>query len=162
SYSFVWSSPSRWREEIRFPGYERIRVGDPKGYWQKSGLGYQPQIIFQLDLLLHLKEALRVRSKQTLGKIKNHDKNGIRQRCTEVKWATGTDRLMCFDDDRDILLSIDYPKAEYQISPDISRIEYSAFNAVGEKLAPYEIHALKDKKVIAAVKVLEISPISKE
>jgi len=52
-YSLDWVSPSKWREEMRFGKYERLRVGDGKGYWQTSGLNYQPEIIFQLDTLLH-------------------------------------------------------------------------------------------------------------
>ena len=67
-YTLDWVSPSKWREEIRFGQYQRLRVGDAKGYWQTTGLSYQPQIIFQLDTLLHLKNALKVRSKQSLGK----------------------------------------------------------------------------------------------
>jgi hypothetical protein len=45
-YSLDWVSPSKWREEIRFRKYERLRVGDAKGYWQTTGLSYQPPIIF--------------------------------------------------------------------------------------------------------------------
>jgi hypothetical protein len=45
-YTFNWVSPSQWREEIRLGSYERLRVRDPKGYWQKSELNYQPEIIF--------------------------------------------------------------------------------------------------------------------
>ena len=41
----VWVSPIHWREEYRFPNYERVRVHDAKGYCQKGGLSFQPQII---------------------------------------------------------------------------------------------------------------------
>lgn len=162
SYSFVRLSPSRWREEIRFEGYERIRVGDSKGYWQKSRLGYQPESVFQLDTLLHVGGTLKVASNQTLGAIKSHEKNGLRQKCTEVKWPWGTDRVLCFDEDKGSLVRIDYPTVGFQIAPEISRIEYSAFNVLGEKLVPYEVRALRGKKVIAAIKVLEISLVPKE
>jgi len=70
-YSLDWVSPSKWREEIRFGKYERLRVGDANGYWQTNGLNYQPEIIFQLDTMLHIKDTIRVRSKQSLGKVKN-------------------------------------------------------------------------------------------
>jgi hypothetical protein len=59
-YSFEWISPSRWREEILFGNYTRVRVRDANGYWQKSGLSYQPEIIFHLDALIHVKNLLRV------------------------------------------------------------------------------------------------------
>jgi glucan biosynthesis protein len=65
-YVFDWVSPSQWREQIQFANYERLRVRDAKGYWQKSALDYQPELIHQLSGLLHLKEVLSVRPKQTL------------------------------------------------------------------------------------------------
>jgi hypothetical protein len=156
-YTLNWVSPSQWREEIRFGNYERIRVRETKGYWQKSALTYQPEIIFQLDTLLHLKEALRVASRLTLGKVKNRDKAGVRQRCLEVKWTKSTERVMCFDETTGTLISIEYPRGENQNPPEITRIEYGAFNAVGGKLIPYEIRALREQKTVAAIKVLEIS-----
>ncbi len=161
-YTLDWVSPSQWREEIRFGNYERLRVRDAKGYWQKSGLSYQPEIIFQLDTILHLEDALRVGPKQTLGKVRNREKAGVRQRCTEVKWTRGTDRIMCFDEANSALVSVEYPRGENQNPPEISRIEYRAFSAVGGKLVPYEIRALKTRKVIAAVRVLEIAKITEE
>jgi TonB family protein len=161
-YSLDWVSPSKWREEIRFGKYERVRVGDAKGYWQTTGLSYQPEIIFQLDTLLHLKEALRVRSKQSLGKVKDRGKGGLRQKCTEVKWTKGTERIMCFDEANGALASVEYPRGENQNPPEISRIEYDDFKVVGEKLIPYGIRALKEGKVFAAVKVMEIAKITEE
>src|SRR5258708_36432056 len=142
-YSLDWVSPSKCRAEIRFGKYERLRVRDAKGYWQTSGLSYQPEIIFQLDTLLHLEDALRVGPKQTLGKVRNREKAGVRQRCTEVKWTRGTDRIMCFDEANSALVSVEYPRGENQNPPEISRIEYRAFSAVGGKPVPYEIRALK-------------------
>jgi len=161
-YSLDWVSPSKWREEIRFGKYERLRVGDAKGYWQTTGLSYQPEIIFQLDTLLHLKDAFKVRPRQSLGKVKNRGKAGLRQNCTEVKWTTGTERIMCFDEANGALVSVEYPRGENQNPPEISRIEYGAFNTVNGKLVPHEIRALKDRKVIASVRVLEIAKITEE
>ena len=161
-YTFNWVSPSQWREEIRFGTYGRLRVRDEKGYWQKSGLSYQPGIIFHLDRMLHLKDAVKVGSKQTLQKVKKREKSGIRQQCTEVKWVSATERIMCFDEANGVLVSVEYPRRENQNPPEISRIEYGAFNSVGGKLVPYEIRALRDGKVIAAVKVVEITKITEE
>lgn len=161
-YTLDWVSPSQWKEEIRFGNYERLCVRDAKGYWQKTGLSYQPEVVFQLDTILRLKDAFRVGSKQTLGKVRNREKAGGRQKCTEVKWTTGTDRIMCFDEANGALVSVEYPRGENQNPPEISRIEYGAFNAVGAKLVPYEIRALKDRKVVAAVKVLEIAKITEQ
>lgn len=161
-YTLNWASPSHWREEIRFSNYERLRVYDTNGYWQRSSLSYQPEVIFQLDELLDLKEVLTVQSKQTLGDVKKRGKEGARQECTEVKSPQRTDRIMCFDETTGGLASVEYPKAERQNPPEISRIEYSAFNAVNGKLIPYETRAFRDKKLIAAAKILEITKTSQE
>jgi TonB family protein len=161
-YTFDWASPSEWREEIRFANYIRIRVGDAKGYWQTSELNHQPEVIFLVDKLLHLKDAAMVGAKQTLGKVNNRKNAGVLQNCTEVKWRSGTDRTLCFDDSNGTLISIEYPAGENQHPREISRIEYSSFNAVAGKLVPYEVQALTDRKVIAAVKVLEISKVTEE
>jgi len=166
-YTFEWISPSRWREEILFGNYTRVRVRDANGYWQKSGLSYQPEIIFHLDALIHVKNLLRVGSKQTLGKVKNRRKDGVREQCTDVKWSSQTERTLCFDEGTGALLSVEYPAIEYstvarQNPPEISRIEYGAFNTVAGKPIPYEIRALRDGKVILAVKIVEIAKITEE
>jgi len=135
-YVVTWQSSSRWREELEIANYKRIRVHDAKGYWQQSTLGIQPEIIFQLDSLLDFKTVLKVGAKQVLGKVKSHDKDGVRQKCTEVKWASGTERILCFDEANGNLLTVEYPRSENQNPPDISRIEYRAFNKLGDRRIP--------------------------
>jgi len=63
-YIVNWVSPVRWREEVRFPNYERVRVYDAKGYWQKSGLNFQPEIIRELDSMVDFK-VLKIRAKES-------------------------------------------------------------------------------------------------
>ena len=161
-YSVNWVSPSRWREEVEIANYKRLRVHDAKGYWQQSSVTFQPQIIFQLDTLLDFKTVLKVSGKQVLGKVKSRNKDGVRQKCIEVKWTTGTERILCFDDAAGNLLSVDYSKFENQNSPDISRIEYSAFNKIGERRIPFEVRAFRDRTVVVTSKVLEMTPITEE
>jgi TonB family protein len=161
-YRVTWSSPSRWREELQIAGYTRVRVHDEKGYWQQSTLNFQPEGIFQLDTLLELKIVLKVGGKQVLGKVKSREKGGVHQNCTDVKWPTITERILCFDDATGNLLSVEYPELEHQNPPDISRIEYSEFNKVGERRIPFEVRAIRGRTVVAAVKVLEIKQTTDE
>jgi TonB family protein len=160
SYTYDWVSPSKWRELIHFGNYERLRVGTENGYWQKTGIDYQPEVIFQLETLLNLKRALRLSPKQFLGKVKMHEKDGIRQSCAEIKRQSGTDRILCFSEDTGVLLSMEYPRAENQSLPEISRIDYSSFNTIAGKLVPHEVQALRDGKLVASVKVLEIAKVT--
>jgi len=159
-YSINWISPSRWREELEIANYKRLRVHDSKGYWQQSTLSFQPEIIFQLDSILDFKTVLKIGPKQSLGKVKTREKDGVRQKCTEVKWTTGTERVLCFDEANGNLLSVEYPRAENQNPPDISRVEYSAFNKLGDKRIPYEVHAFHDRTASVTTKVKEVTPIT--
>jgi hypothetical protein len=77
-----------------------------------------------------------------------------------VKGNRVIDRVLSFDDANGTLASIEYPQIEKQFPPEISRIEYSAFSPVAGKLVPYEIRALQGRKVIAEMKVLEITKIT--
>ena len=161
-YTVNWISPVRWREELRFVNYERVRVHEAKGYWQKSGVDFRPEIIFQLDRVLNSKSTLKIGPKQNLGKVKSRDKDGVRQSCTEEKSEKVTDRILCFDEANGNLVSVEYQKNDNQNPPEISRIEYSAFHNVGEKRLPFEIQAFSEKKVLATVRVLELRSIAEE
>jgi hypothetical protein len=159
NYIFDWVSPTEWREEIKFANYERLRVRDAKGYWQKSTLDFQPMLVYQLSGMLHVKDVLKIRSVQALGKVKSREKDGVRQSCMAVNWAKATDRVLCFDDSNGALIGIEYPQNDRQAPPPISRIEFGAFRSVGGKLVPSEVRALKDGKTVATVKVLELTEV---
>jgi hypothetical protein len=159
TYVFDWISPTEWREEIKFANYERLRVRDTKGYWQKSTLDFQPMLIYDLSGMLHVKDVLRIRPVQTLGKLKTREKDGVRQSCIAVNWAKATDRILCFDESNSALVGIEYPQADRQAPPPVSHIEFGAFRSVGGMLVPSEVRALKDGKTVATVKVLEITEV---
>jgi TonB family protein len=161
-YTVNWVSPSRWREELRVADYARLRVHDAKGYWQQSTLSFEPEIVFLLDTLLDLNTVLRVKEKQSLGKVKSRTKHGARQQCTTVKWTSGTERVLCFDETSGNLDSVEYPAMQNGNPPEISKIEYSGFTSVGEKRIPFEIRALRNRTVFLAVKVLEITHDAEE
>ena len=48
------------------------------------------------------------------------------------------------------------------LPPEISRIEYSALTPVAGRLIPYETQAMRGRKIILSVKVLDISKIVME
>jgi len=161
-YVVIWMSPSHWREELRFANYTRLRVHDSNGYWQQSTLNFQPEIVFRLDSMLDIKAVLRIGAKQSLGKVKAREKDGVRQNCTEVKWAARTQRVLCFDEASGGLLSIEFPTYEHQNPPEISRVEYSSFNKLGDKSIPYEVRAFHDRTAIVTTKVTDVTPITED
>jgi TonB family protein len=161
-YRFDWVSPTKWKEEIQFADYHRVRVGEPGGYWQQRNLGYEPEIIVHLDPLLHFAEAMRIQSKETLGKIKSHVKDGVQLSCLDVTFPNAADRTLCFETARGVLVSVEYHKRENRNPPLISRVEYGAFTAVGDKWLPYEIRASGGREARIGVKILGIANLSGE
>jgi hypothetical protein len=111
---------------------------------------------------LELKTILKVGGKQVLGKVKSREKSGVHQECTDAKWTPITERILCFDDATGNLLSVEYPRLEHQNPPNISRIEYSEFNKVGERRIPFEVRAFRDRTAVVAVRVLESKPTTDE
>jgi hypothetical protein len=116
-YMVTWISASRWMEELEIANYKRIRVHNSNGYWQQSTLSFQPEVAFQVDSILAFKTILHIRTKQSLGKVKTRDRGGVRQKCTDVKWTAGTERVLCFDEANGSLLSVEYPRSEDQTPP---------------------------------------------
>jgi TonB family protein len=161
-YVITWISPLRWRDELEFSNYKRVRVHNSKGYWQQSTLGYTPEIVFELDSVLDFIPILKIQPKESLGELKTRDKDGIRQKCTEVKRAKETDRVLCFDEANGGLLSVEHPVAENQGPPEISRVEYSEVKNLGDKLVPYQVHAFRGRKMYITAGVTEMRSITED
>ena len=159
NYAVDFVTLDRAREELRFGNYERIRVRTANGYWQMTGLSYQPEIIFQVDMLLRLRALLTVEPKQFLGRLKERRKDGTDEQCTEVRWEKGTARVLCFDKASGLVTTVEYPTGENQNSPEISRIRYADFAPVGDKRIPRDIQAWRDRKLIAQVKITQVMEV---
>ena len=156
-YTYNWASPSRWREDIRFVNYQRTRVGDAGGYWQKSAMDYEPQPIFRLEAVLKLKDAVEMGPKQTLTKLKHHEEDGKQRLCTEIRWSLATDRILCFDPSNGTLTSVEFVRIEGQHERDITKLEYSGFAPIAGKLVPREVQAFEGTKMVAALNILELA-----
>ena len=49
NYSLLWAAPDRWREEIHFVNYSRIRVGAKDKYWQARSTDFELLPLFSLE-----------------------------------------------------------------------------------------------------------------
>ncbi len=63
NYVLLWEAPDRWREEIQFHNYSRIRVGAKDAYWQTRSIDYEllpiNDISDALSFPRHLRALLR-------------------------------------------------------------------------------------------------------
>lgn len=60
TYLLKWASPEKWREEIRFPDYTRVRVGGKDQYWQSRTTPYEGLLVLDLDQALDFLRELHV------------------------------------------------------------------------------------------------------
>jgi hypothetical protein len=88
-YTRLWVSPSQSREEINFANFNRTRVQQANGYWQKRSLDYQPEAIFQIERMLNLKSVLELSAGESLGKKGDKKGGAMSITCVDVK-------LTCF------------------------------------------------------------------
>lgn len=60
TYLLKWVSPEKWREEIHFSDYTRVRVGGKDQYWQSRTTSYEVQPVLELDQALDFLKELHV------------------------------------------------------------------------------------------------------
>lgn len=152
-YVLAWASFSQWREEIKFKGYDRVRVGTTNGYWQSSNLDYRPEFVNQVEELLDIRRVTQISPDETLIKIRARKEHGIAEDCTEAQIPDEQKQTLCFNVANGTLLSVENPILG------ISRIDYSGFNSVDGKLVPCEIRASQSGQTIAEVKITEIGKL---
>lgn len=152
-YVLAWASFSQWREEIKFKGYDRVRVGTTNGYWQSSNLDYRPEFVNQVEELLDIRRVTQISIGETLSTIRVRKEHGITEACTEAQVPDEQKQTLCFNVANGTLLSVENPILG------VSRIDYSGFNSVDGKLVPYEIRASQGGQTIAEVKITEIEKL---
>jgi hypothetical protein len=93
SYKLVWLSASKWREEISFTGYNRIRIGGEERYWQQRSPDFDVLPIRELED--SLSSASRLRAVKSPGKLKSRKESGEVFECSEASGPDATE--FCFD-----------------------------------------------------------------
>ena len=88
-YSFMWTPEGKWREEIIFNGYKRLRIGDGKQFWQVRLPEIENSSIFYLDWLLKVGSGLKVEEADKLKKIRSEKIEGIDADCVQKISAKG-------------------------------------------------------------------------
>lgn len=154
TYLLVWASQNQWHEEIKLPGYQRVRFGGPEKYWQVRSTDYEPSAIRRLDEMLAFVAELRHRAKQRHGKIKPVKRNGMVVNCVEPAPMTGTAAEFCFDEKENTLV-----RGE-RLDGEISAREYGDYISFGTAYFPRAIRAFSGNKPVITFVVDELVPFS--
>lgn len=102
SYLLLWESPDKWREEIHFSDYERIRVGGKDEYWQARNTQYEPLPLLDLSRALGFADMLEqsqtiLKDPKTRVKLRNRKTDHHQVICADLQHGMASRADLCFD-----------------------------------------------------------------
>lgn len=158
NYILIWVSEEQWREEIGFPGYHRIRIGNSGTYWQQRTTDFEPDRIFQLTQAMDFVGRLRTNGGHADRKIKRRKQDGQAVNCVGIHPTGFADQESCFSADQGTLVREHLPRGEANGQSEVSAREYSNFVSLGGKLFPSSLRVLTGDKPIISLTVDELGP----
>lgn len=135
NYVLLWSAPDRWREEIQFHDYSRIRVGGKDAYWQARSIDYELLPINDISDALNFPRRLRgvlrrltdpqksQAGPQPQLQLAKHKIRGRQEECVVFQWPYQRNEAYCFDVQTGALVSD-------------GSVEYGDFSAFNGKIFP--------------------------
>jgi hypothetical protein len=98
-YLFISTPEGRWKEDIEFEGYKRVRSGDGKQFWQMRTSDVENEHIIEVDTLLGLGRLFmfRIEDKDKLKRLPAANIGGIGADCISHISAPGYARTFCFN-----------------------------------------------------------------
>lgn len=160
TYELISLSEHRWREEIVFPGYRRVRVGGVGKYWQSRNIDFELARIFQLTEAIDFASRLESDIRNTIGKSKTEKNNGKEMSCISVEPFGLNNREVCFDVETGTLDLEKLSSSKGIVQDEISAREYADYAPFGKKLFPHTIRVLQGSKPLITIAVDELVPIS--
>jgi TonB family protein len=154
-YLLTWTPEGKWREEIAFKGYKRMRLGDGKQFWQVRSSDMENPSIFELDRLLNVRRELKYEEGDKLKRLHSEKMEGTDAECIRNTSSKGYTRTLCFDPKSGELL---------RYTPDTkSRLyfprEYSQFQQWAGKSFPRTLRGFNGKQPVIEVQLEEVKPI---
>lgn len=112
-----WNGPTQWRQEMGFPGFFQIEVGDGQQIWTKRNLDFFPKPAFQLQTLLGNLWHLGKLKDEKVKNISTKSEHRLKLKCVELQGGYSISRTLCFADSGELLeASISHPQASYKYS----------------------------------------------
>jgi protein TonB len=154
TYALTWASRDRWREEITFPGYHRVRVAAQNKLWTAAEVPFEPVRIFQLTQLFDLRSQWTRRPGETanLQKAKKH--KGVDTQCVEIRSESDLGREVCADASSLLPLRMEM-LAPY--NPLRASFDYAEFQPIVGKQFPRVMRAFEGERLALEVRVDELA-----
>lgn len=162
TYLLKWAAPDKWREEIHFPNYFRIRVGGKNEYWQVRSIDYETLPVYVFSVTFDFARTLRVylNNPDWNGRYKLHIKSKKVSDHQAQCIVRNTDSILqeddfCFDSDQATLLLME----NHPFGFGFNLVEFDDFNPFGEKTFPNRMRLLDGKRLFEEFRVSEISAL---
>ena len=152
TYTLLWLSPRKWREEISLPGFTQVSllVGDT--LWLDRTPAKIPSYgAFELQQSPDFRSLLMLKSGQTFSRVKARKKHGIREDCFAVQTDKRSRSNLCFDADSGVLLSA---------GNKVGGTRFSDFASWGGKVYPRTITIRNADRQVAEIQAMEISKLA--
>jgi TonB family protein len=157
-YTLIWASPDKWREEVRFADYNRVRIGDRNHYWQVRSQPMELRAMAELDRTLDFPRNLQVRKGYKLEKLKEEKLNGEESACLKTYAEQRYVEKLCFDSTTGVLLyNEDWINNSLAIVP---QHDYSNFQEWAGKRYPLLLRGRKDSRLLLEVQLEPIKPLA--
>lgn len=97
TYVLTWASPDRWKEEVTFPGYHRVRIASQRKLWTAADPPAEPLRVYQLSQLFDLRSQWTLHPGESASLQKAKTYKGIRTQCVRIKGHLQSAREVCAD-----------------------------------------------------------------
>lgn len=154
TYSLVWNGPDQWREEITFPGYSEIQVGNHGTVHLKRTAAMMPYRIFQVHSTLGFGSTvirdgaffnLKPQGSETIDKVRDRKLNGAKVTCVEISDERNhLPRQVCID------------QATGLLSRENLGFIDAGWASVGPKIFPRSMKLLENGRPVVMVNVTDM------
>jgi TonB family protein len=108
TYTLLWLSPEKWREEISLPGATQVRILVGNRIWLQRSSPALPYLVYNLEHALDFRYWLAATPGERYSTVKSRKLNGAPADCFKARHGAGGrgDAELCFDPASGVLLSI--------------------------------------------------------
>lgn len=167
NYLLLWAAPDRWREEIQFHDYSRVRTGAKNAYWQTRSIDYEllpiDDLSGVLDFPRHLRGLLHRLTDPTKAQGQTQTQldlakrkiKGRQQECVLFRRPYQQNETYCFDMQSGALVG------EENMPWEGRNAEYSDFSTFSGKIFPGTIQVKRGDQTEVQFHLNGISPLGK-
>ncbi|MGH9561389.1 MAG: energy transducer TonB [Terracidiphilus sp.] len=158
-YLLIWRPDGNWREELRFNGYKRVRVGNEKQFWQVRSTETENAQIFGFDEVMNLERGLKIEEGDKLKRLPNGKIDGVVADCVRHATAGSLPRTYCFSSSSGELLGSRTGSDSMDVPWRVAWEEYSEFQQWAGKGFPRLLRGFNGKQLVVEVRLDEITPL---